>query len=102
MGIGRMGLVAAVAAAALSGCGEDVLKEEDVERDAKRVLTEQVGEEPKRIDCPGDLEAKKGETMKCTLVASDDSEVDVTVTVTEVADGKAKYDVEVGQEVRTN
>ena len=100
MSIGRMGVVAAIAAVALTGCGEDVLDEADVEAEVKKALTEEVGQEPKRIDCPGDLDAKVGEKMRCTLIAEDDSEVDVDITVTEVKDGNAKYDIEVGQEVR--
>jgi hypothetical protein len=101
MKIGWVGL-AAVAAVALGGCGDKVLDQADVESNVKKVVAEEVGQEPKRIECPDDLKAEVGEKMTCTLVADDDSEVDVTVTVTEVDGDNAKYDVEVGEEVRTN
>ena len=84
----------------LAACGEDVVEEADVEAQAKEAITQQVGQAPKEIDCPGDLTAEEGEKMTCTLVAGDDSELDVEVTVTSVEDGNARFDVQVGTEVR--
>jgi hypothetical protein len=95
---------AAVAALVLSlataGCGEDALSEEDLENEVKTELTRQVGQAPKEIDCPGDLKAEKGEKMTCTLVADDGSRVDTFVTVTSAEDGKAKFDIQVDDQVR--
>ena len=97
-----IGSVCAVAALAVAfgACGQDVVEEADVESEVKRVVAEEVGQQPKEIDCPGDLEAKKGEKMTCTLVAPDGSEVDTFVTVTSAEGGDAKFSVEVGTEVR--
>jgi hypothetical protein len=97
----RLLATAAVGSALLlTACGEDVVDEAEVESQAEKAITEQVGQAPKRIDCPGDLKAEKGEKMTCTLVAGDDSELDVEVTVTSAEDGNAKFDVQVGTEVR--
>ncbi len=84
----------------LSACGEDTLAEKDLENEVKSVLTQQIGQAPKEIDCPGDLKAEKGEKMTCTLVADDGSKVDTEVTVTSAEDGKAKFNVQVANEVR--
>ncbi len=99
MRIGRL-CVAAVAALALAACGGSAVAQDDVESEVKRVLTQEVGQAPKEVRCPEDLTAEKGEKMTCTVVAEDASELDATVTVTEVDGDNAKFDVEVGEEVR--
>ncbi|HEX8205753.1 MAG TPA: DUF4333 domain-containing protein [Solirubrobacteraceae bacterium] len=96
----RLLLPAVACALAFAACGEDVVEQSEVEDEAKRAITQEVGQAPKDIKCPGDLKAEKGEKMKCTLVAGDGSELDVTVTVTSAEGGEAKFDVQVGTEVR--
>lgn len=78
----------------LSGCGADVVSQADLEKGVSDELTEVVGTAPDDIECPGDLEAEVGTTMRCTLIAGED-ELGVTVTVTEVDGGEVNYDVEV-------
>lgn len=85
-------VVLVVAMAACSG--EKVLDEAEVEEGAKQALTETVGQEPDSIDCPDDLKAEVGATMRCELTAGSDT-LGVTVTVTSIDGDNATYDVEV-------
>ncbi len=94
MNLVRVLSTTAVLSLALAGCGQEVIDEQDLEQEAKRVITAQAGEEPKSIDCPGDLDAKKGEKMTCTLVAQDDSKVDAVVTVDSAEGDDARFTVE--------
>ncbi|HXH80145.1 DUF4333 domain-containing protein [Nocardioides sp.] len=82
---------------ALSACGAGVVAEKDVEKGVSEQLTESVGQAPDDIDCPGDLEAEVGTTMRCTLTAGPD-ELGLTVTVTEVDGSDINDEVEVDQE----
>jgi Domain of unknown function (DUF4333) len=97
----RLLLAPALASVLLfAACGEDVVEQEEVESEAKKAIAAEVGQEPKEINCPGDLKAEQGEKLRCTLVAGDDSELDVDVTVRSIEDGQARFDVQVGTEVR--
>lgn len=95
-------LLTAALAGLAAGCGdgEDAIAKGEVEAQVKASLTKQVGQAPKRIDCPSDLPAEVGAKLTCTLVAPDDSEVDVAVRVTGVDGDRARFDVQVGTEVR--
>jgi len=84
----------------IAACGEEAVEKSEVEDQAKQAITQQVGQAPKEVNCPDDLKAEKGEKMTCTLVAADDSELDVEVTVTSVEGDTARFDVQVGEEVR--
>lgn len=93
-------LLAVPLIALLAGCGEKTVSQGEVESQVKASLTEKVGQAPKAITCPSDLPAEVGATMTCTLVATDDSEVDVAVEVTSIDGDTAKFGIEVGTEVR--
>ena len=97
--IGRLGAVAALVVA-FGACGQETIEESELEEEVKAVVAQEAGLQPKSIDCPGDLDAKKGEKMTCTLVGPDDSKLDAVVTVTSAEDGNAKFSVQVGTEVR--
>ena len=58
------------------------------------MLEKEVGQRPDRIDCPGNLDGKIGETMRCTLTAGTD-ELGLTVTVTEIEGTTVNFDIEV-------
>ncbi|MCW2835711.1 MAG: hypothetical protein JWN68_3664 [Nocardioides sp.] len=92
-----MGPAVLLTMVALTACGANVVEQADVEKSVSDVLTEQVGTAPDAIDCPGDLEAEVGKTMRCTLTAGED-ELGLTVTVTEVDGTDINYDVEVDSE----
>ncbi|MDX6648377.1 MAG: hypothetical protein QOJ97_328 [Solirubrobacteraceae bacterium] len=87
-------LLSALALAAC-GAGEKILPKADVEQAAKEQLTATVGQTPKSIGCPGDMKAKVGETMRCTLTADDGTKLGVTITVKKVDGDKATYEVAV-------
>ncbi|MGV9587047.1 DUF4333 domain-containing protein [Nocardia farcinica] len=96
----RVAGLIAFACLAAAGCsvqiGNDTpsVAEADLERSVKETLTQQVGQEPDTIDCPGDLEGEVGNTMRCTLTAGGDT-LGLTVTVTSVQDETVNYDVQV-------
>ncbi|GAB3773427.1 hypothetical protein FB382_000111 [Nocardioides ginsengisegetis] len=88
-------LLLALAGASLTGCSSTKsVPQADVEDQISTQLAAQVGQEPDDVSCPGDLEATKDTSMTCTLTVGED-EYDVGVTVTEVKDGTAKFDIEV-------
>ena len=91
----KMVVLVVVLVMAMAACsGEKVLDEAEVEEGAKQALTETVGQEPDSIDCPDDLKAEVGATMRCELTAGSDT-LGVTVTVTSIDGDNATYDVEV-------
>lgn len=59
-------------------------------------LEKQVGRAPDRIECPGDLTGKVGETERCTLTAGSDR-LGVSVEVTSVDGEKVDFDIEVDE-----
>ncbi|MGI0541712.1 DUF4333 domain-containing protein [Corynebacterium aquatimens] len=77
----------------LTGCTGSVPKNE-VETQIADQLEAQVGQRPDSIECPGDLEAKEGATMRCTLSAGD-TKYGVDVQVTKAEGGKAEFDIQV-------
>ncbi|WP_431970867.1 DUF4333 domain-containing protein [Nocardia sp. bgisy134] len=83
-----------------AGCSVEIgsttpeVKESELEKSVKQTLTEEVGQAPDAIDCPGDLEGKVGTTMRCTLTAGGDT-LALTVTVTSVEGDTVNYDVAV-------
>ncbi|WP_067548711.1 DUF4333 domain-containing protein [Nocardia crassostreae] len=89
-----LSLFVTVAAGCTASAGDPRVEEADLERSVQQTLTEQVGQRPESIDCPGDLTGTVGTTMRCTL-SSGGSQIGLTVQVTGVNDGKIAYDVEV-------
>ncbi|MFI5624417.1 DUF4333 domain-containing protein [Nocardioides sp. NPDC051685] len=87
-------IFAAILALGVSGCGGVAVSQEKVEKTISDQLEAQVGQKPDKIECPGDLSGKVGETMKCTLTAGAD-ELGVNVKVTEVDGTDVKFDIQV-------
>lgn len=83
----------------LSACGTDTVDQGDLEDQVKASLTESVGQAPKDIDCPDELEAEEGATTTCVLTADDDSTIDVEVEVSGVDDDRVDLDIQVADEV---
>ncbi len=89
---------AAAACSASGSVGQPTLSQSEVEQQAKEALTKEVGQTPKSVNCPGDLDAKVGATAQCTLTAEDGTTLPVRITVTTVdSDGKATFSVKVGE-----
>jgi hypothetical protein len=94
--------LAVLAAVALSsGCSGSVeisagksVDKAVVEQQISDQLEAQVGQKPDKIECPDDLKAKVGETMRCTLTAGGD-ELGVSVEVTSVDGSDVGFDINV-------
>lgn len=95
-------VLAPLAVLALAGCsfsaGGASLDQEEVEQQITDKLTEQVGQAPDDVTCPGDLEAEEGATMTCVLSAGGET-IDVTVTVTGVDGSDVQFDIQVADAV---
>ena len=75
--------LAAVLAASivLVGCQQvDRVDTGRAEQDIKRGLSARTGAKLNSVDCPDDVEARKGDVFRCTATASDGSKVRVKVT----------------------
>ena len=70
----------------LAACGDDAVSSGEIEEKAKTALSKEVGQTPKSISCPSDLDAEVGATETCTLTADDGTTIDMTAEVTS-ADG---------------
>ena len=91
--------VAAIAAL-VAACGEKKVEKAELEEQVKKALAAKVGQEPKAIRCPGDIDSKVGAKTRCVLVATDDSELDVDVRVSSVEGDRARFDIQAGTQVR--
>ena len=83
------GLLAA-ATFAVVACGSTV-DDSDVERQVSDLVESQLGT-PESVDCPS-LDAEEGKSVTCTATV-DGEEHEVKVTVTDVTDDTAKFDIE--------
>jgi Domain of unknown function (DUF4333) len=84
-----------LAALLLAGCGTGVVQAARVAAAAEHSLEKQVGLRPD-VTCPRDLRAEVGATTRCTLTAEGlDGRYGVTVSVTAVEDGQARFAVRV-------
>ena len=65
---------------ALAACGDSTIDSAKGERFIRGVVVEQVGARVATVDCPDDVETKKGATFTCTVSGTDGSKGDVLVT----------------------
>ena len=98
-----VGVSCLAASLALAACeasveiGGDSISADDIETEASSALAAKVGQTPKSIDCPDDLDAKEGESETCTLTAKDGTTYEMTATIESVSDdGTAHFDFQVG------
>jgi hypothetical protein len=93
-------MVAGLAVLGVSACkvsvstGKAVAKA-DVEKEISDQLKAKVGVAPKKVTCPGDLGAKVGTEMRCTLTADDGTAYGLTVSVTTVNGKAVDFDINV-------
>jgi hypothetical protein len=91
--VGGLGLSDSPAAAASGSVPVGV-----VEAQAAKALAAETGQEAPKVTCPGNLLAKVGAHIECTLVPHDSTLVyPVRVTVNSVENGTAHFSVQVGQ-----
>jgi hypothetical protein len=82
----KRGLMAAIAAAlattvALTGC-QKTIEKDSAESEISNKLQGLVGEKPKSVSCPDDIEAKAGERFDCDVEYSEGTKSTVTGTAT--------------------
>ena len=72
-----------IALAVLAGCGGgDEIDDAQVEREIAGEVEKQTATEDVEIDCPDDVEMKKGDVFECGLTAAGGVEARVKVTQT--------------------
>ena len=84
--------VLACGALGLTACGTKTVETGDVEKEISTKLEEQQGVKPDKVECPEDMEAKKGKKYTCTLTA-EGQELKTEVTMTD-DDGKFEFEVQ--------
>lgn len=68
--------------------------EDMLESEISRLLTQQVGQTPDEVDCPGPLDGAPGTTMECTLIDGD-ARLPVKVEATGIEGTEVKFHFEV-------
>ena len=79
--LARIGLLA-LAVMLTAGCSR-VLDTQSVESEIKDKLEQQLSGVTVEIDCPEDIEAKKGESFHCIATSEDDNKAKIVVTQTD-------------------
>lgn len=94
----KLSSLAATTATVLLATGCSVttssIEREELEQEISTQLEDEVGVAPDDVECPEDLDSEVGATVVCVLTAGED-ELDVTVEVTSVEDGRALFDIAV-------
>ncbi|QID39913.1 DUF4333 domain-containing protein [Streptomyces albus] len=93
-----MGVLALTACSVEADSSSNAIGTGELEKQVDRSLTKQVGQAPKRVDCPDELESEKGAHTRCTLSTYDGLRFGVTVTVDKVmSDDQAHLDIKVDE-----
>ena len=81
-----------------AGASSGVVPRQVVEAQAAKVLAAQTGQKPPNVKCPGDLPARVGAAINCTLTPHGSKVVyPVKVTLQSIRQGTAHFYVQVGQ-----
>lgn len=94
---GRLASLVATTATVLLAAGCSItssIERDELEQEISTQLENEVGVAPDDVECPEDLDSEVGATVVCVLTAGED-ELDVTVEVTSVEDGRALFDIAV-------
>jgi hypothetical protein len=95
--IGRAAAAAGAVAAltvGLAACGSGAVAADQVEQQINQLVQERAGQPADSVDCPEDLPAEVGGSIRCTLTAQGET-YGVTATVTSVEGSTANYDIKV-------
>ncbi len=88
-------LIFLFAAACTASIGEVGISGESLSNEISTELTEVVGFAPDQVDCPSDLGAEAGESVRCNLSAGGEK-YGITVTSTGLSsDGEVKFDFKI-------
>jgi Domain of unknown function (DUF4333) len=95
----RLALLIPLVALALghAACGDATVSKSEIEDKATSALAKQVGQTPKSINCPDDLDAKAGAQETCTLTANDGTTIDMTATVKSVDGDRTELTFQVAE-----
>jgi hypothetical protein len=74
----------------LAGCGKKKLDTAKIEDGVKQGLTERTGARINSVACPDDVEAKQGDTFRCTVRVSTGERLPIEV-VQEDGDGRVRW-----------
>ena len=77
----------------LAGCGTKTLEKDDAEQEISKKVEELRNVKPKSVECPDDMEAKKGKKHTCKLTAPNGDVLDVKLTMLD-DDGKFEFEVQ--------
>jgi hypothetical protein len=69
----------ALAALILSACGKEVVDTGDAEQRISESVAAQIKADVKSVDCPNDVDAKKGDVFTCTVTGGDGTKGPVEV-----------------------
>ncbi|WP_326569300.1 DUF4333 domain-containing protein [Amycolatopsis rhabdoformis] len=102
----RRVVVAVCGIALLAGCSAHVevtrrVAKADLERGISDALEKSVGRRPDTITCPGAIDAKVGQQMRCQLVDGT-IKAGLTATIDTVNGSNVHYSVKVDDQVTTN
>jgi hypothetical protein len=75
--------IALAAAVGLAACGKTTIDTGSAERSISENIQKQLGQKPKSVKCPSEIEAKKGGTFTCTVTAADGSKATIKATQTD-------------------
>jgi len=92
-----VGLVLAGCSANVTVTEEESISKPTLERDISDTLTEQVGQRPDAVECPGPVKARAGESIRCVLSA-ENVRYGLTATIDSYTDGRARYTVQVDEQ----
>lgn len=91
----RLTVLALAATFVVAGCStQATMSKAEVEKQISNGLEKQVGQKPDKVDCPSDIDAEIGKTMRCTL-SVDDTTYGLTIKITSVDGDKANFDIKV-------
>jgi hypothetical protein len=65
---------------ATAGCGQSKLDTSRLESQIKKTLSDRTGFQIRSVACPDDVDAKKGDTFRCTVTTDRNEQVGVNVT----------------------
>ncbi len=88
-------LVAGCSASVHVGSSTPQVSKTDLASKAKDALTKAVGETPRSLTCPSDLNAKVGASERCSLTDNAGNTFGLTVTLSAFNKGTGKYTLDV-------
>jgi hypothetical protein len=90
--VAAVAAILALVALAAAGCGSKKLDQSDEVNLVKKQLTSQ-NLEAKSVDCPGDVEAKQGDTFECDVTLTNGNTGTYTIKVQRISGDNASLQI---------